>query len=41
MTRIIFIGLILFLSACSGVKDSLTLKKKTASDEFLVEKKSP
>ncbi len=41
MIRIIFIGLILFLSACSSVKDTLTNKKKPSSDEFLVEKKSP
>tara|TARA_B100001057_G_scaffold200505_1_gene201194 strand:+ start:1025 stop:1336 length:312 start_codon:yes stop_codon:yes gene_type:complete len=41
MTRVIFIGLILLLYACSGVKDTLTIKKKPAADEFLVEKKSP
>ena len=41
MTKVIFIGLILLLYACSGVKDTLTLKKKPAADEFLVEKKSP
>ena len=41
MTRVIFIGLILLLSACGGIKDTLTLKKKPAADEFLIEKKSP
>ena len=30
-----------FLTACQSVKDGLTLKKKPASDEFLVQKKSP
>ena len=41
MIRVIFIGFILFLSACGGIKDSLTNKKKSSADEFLVEKKSP
>ena len=41
MIRVILIGLILFLSACGSIKDSLTNKKKSAADEFLVEKKSP
>tara|TARA_B100000925_G_scaffold218721_1_gene167634 strand:+ start:88 stop:399 length:312 start_codon:yes stop_codon:yes gene_type:complete len=41
MIRVIFIGIILLLSACGGIKDTLTLKKKPAADEFLVEKKSP
>ena len=42
MIRIFFIFLILnFLTACQSVKDGLTLKKKPASDEFLVQKKSP
>ena len=41
MIRIIFLFYILFLSACAGVQDSLTLKKKSSADEFLVEKKSP
>ena len=41
MIRIFFIFLILnFLTACQSVKDGLTLKKKPASDEFLVQKKS-
>ena len=29
------------MSACSSVKDGLTLKKKSGADEFLVEKKNP
>ena len=29
------------LSSCESAKNALTLKKKTANDEFLVEKKSP
>ena len=29
------------LAACQSAKDALTLKKKSSSDEFLVEKKSP
>tara|TARA_B100001093_G_scaffold494796_1_gene538599 strand:+ start:463 stop:774 length:312 start_codon:yes stop_codon:yes gene_type:complete len=41
MIRVLFIILILFLSACSSVKNTLTNKKKSSSDEFLVEKKSP
>ena len=32
---------ILIFSACTSVKDSLTLKKKSSADEFLVEKKNP
>ena len=41
MIRTLFFGLILLLSACGGVKDALTLKKKSSADEFLVEKKNP
>ena len=41
MIKIIFLFYILFLAACAGVQDSLTLKKKPSADEFLVEKKSP
>ena len=33
--------LIVFLSSCQSAQDAFTLKKKTSSDEFLVEKKSP
>ena len=36
----LFIALIM-LNACQSVKDGLTGKKKTNSDEFLVEKKNP
>ena len=41
MIKTLFLGLILLLPACGGVKDALTLKKKSSADEFLVEKKSP
>lgn len=41
MIKVIFIGFILFLTACGSAKDALTGKKKPATDEFLVEKKSP
>ncbi len=41
MIRALFFGFILLLPACGGVKDALTLKKKSSADEFLVEKKSP
>ena len=37
----IFLVFFLFLVNCQSAKDALTLKKKPASDEFLVEKKSP
>ena len=32
---------IFFLLSCQSAKDALTLKKKSTTDEFLVEKKSP
>ena len=38
---LIFFQLILFLYSCSTVKDGFTNQKKSSSDEFLVEKKSP
>jgi len=38
---LIFFQLILFLYSCSTVKEGFTNQKKTSSDEFLVEKKSP
>ena len=41
MNKILLIWLILFLTSCGGIKDTFTLKKKPAGDEFLVEKKSP
>ena len=41
MIKLIIFGFILLLTACGGVKDALTGKKKSASDEFLVEKKNP
>ena len=41
--KIFFYLLIIFftLVGCQSTKDALTLKKKSSSDEFLVEKKSP
>ena len=36
-----FFKLILFLYSCSTVKEGFTNQKKSSSDEFLVEKKSP
>ena len=41
MIKILLLLFVLFFSACTSVKDSLTLKKKSSSDEFLVEKKNP
>ena len=37
----ILIGVIIFLSSCSTLKEGFTGKTKNNSDEFLVEKKSP
>ena len=37
----IFFQLILFLYSCSTIKEGFTNQKKSSSDEFLVEKKSP
>ena len=36
-----FILILVALSACQSAKDGLTGKKKSNSDEFLVEKKNP
>ena len=41
MIRVILLLSIVFFPACGGVKDAITGKKKSASDEFLVEKKNP
>ena len=42
MRKFLFALTILFsLTACQSTKDALTLKKKSSTDEFLVEKKSP
>ena len=41
MIKVILLGSILLLSACSGAKDALRGKKLSTSDEFLVEKKNP
>ena len=38
---LIFFKLILFFYSCSTVKEGFTNQKKSSSDEFLVEKKSP
>ena len=38
---LIFFQLILFLYSCSTLKEGFTNQKKSSSDEFLVEKKSP
>ena len=38
---LIFFQLILFLYSCPTVKEGFTNQKKSSSDEFLVEKKSP
>ena len=35
------IPILFLLSACQGLKDGLTGKKKSNSDEFLVKKKNP
>ena len=38
---LIFFQLILFLYSCSTLKEGFINQKKSSSDEFLVEKKSP
>ena len=38
---LILFNLLIFLSSCGTVKKAFTNQKKTGSDEFLVEKKSP
>ena len=38
---LIFFQLILFLYSCSTIKEGFINQKKSSSDEFLVEKKSP
>ena len=38
---LIFFQLILFFYSCSTVKEGFTNQRKSSSDEFLVEKKSP
>ena len=37
--RVIIISF--FLASCQTAKDAFTLKKKSSTDEFLVEKKAP
>ena len=41
MIKIFLLIITVILSGCSGVKDAFTLKKKTNTDQFLVEKKNP
>ena len=42
MKKIYLLIIFIFvLSSCESAKNALTLKKKPATDEFLVEKKSP
>ena len=38
---LILFNLLIFISSCGTVKKAFTNQKKTGSDEFLVEKKSP
>ena len=38
---LIFFQLILFLYSCSTIREGFTNQRKSSSDEFLVEKKSP
>ena len=38
---LIFFTIILFFCSCSTIKEGFTNQKKSSSDEFLVEKKSP
>ena len=38
---LILFNLLIFLSSCGTVKKAFSNQKKTGSDEFLVEKKSP
>ena len=38
---LIFFQLILFLNSCTTIKEGFTNQRKSSSDEFLVEKKSP
>ena len=41
--KIIFINffILIILSACQGIRENLSLKKKQGVDEFLIEKKNP
>ena len=42
MKKVIILLIFSFaLTSCQSAKDAFTLKKKSAADEFLVEKKSP
>ena len=37
----VFFIALFFLASCGSSKDAFTLKKKSSTDEFLVEKKNP
>tara|TARA_Y100000816_G_scaffold129807_1_gene91561 strand:+ start:503 stop:814 length:312 start_codon:yes stop_codon:yes gene_type:complete len=41
MKLLIFLFLLLSISSCQAVKDGLTGKKRTNTDEFLIKKKNP
>ena len=43
LTKLIFFNLLIliFLSGCQNVRESLSMKKKQNVDEFLIEKKNP
>ena len=43
LIRLIFmlLGMAIIISSCQSVKDGLSGKRKTTSDEFLVKKKNP
>ena len=39
--KFIIVNIILLLSSCGTIKEGFTNQKKSSSDEFLIEKKSP
>ena len=43
LTKLIFFNLLIliFLSGCQNVRETLSMKKKQSVDEFLIEKKNP
>ena len=41
MVKILIFLILFFLTSCQSAQDAFSLKKKSTSDEFLVEKKSP
>ena len=38
---ILYILILIFVSGCQSMKETLSLKKKQTVDEFLIEKKNP